>query len=359
MIEILPKIFFYKLWYNLDFPKLLPMNLTISPSFLCNSRCRTCFAWQKRTPEMRLGEWQKIFQSLGKAPFWVTISGGEPFLRKDLVDLAKSLSEICRPKIISIPTNGLLFEKIPHDVEEILKNCPKTEIIVNLSLDGIGEKHDKVRGVPKNFEKAVKTYRALRKLNYPNFTLGIHTVISKFNVDDLPEIYEYTMEDLKPDQYITEIAEERVELGTVGQEIAPSYEKYEKAIDFLIERVRKERWKKISKITRAFRIEYYNLVKKILKEKRQIIPCYAGFASAQIAPNGDVWPCCIKAKVLGNLKEVDFDFKKIWFSQKADQARAKVKNKKCFCPLANASYTNMLMDFKILLRVGLRYLVNR
>lgn len=353
MFNLFFKIIFYKFWHTFGFPKVLPINLTISPSFLCNSRCQTCNAWQKETGEMNLEEWKKVFQSLDKAPFWVTFSGGEPFLGKDLVDLVRSFYQICRPKIINIPTNGLLFKKNSHDVEKILKNCPKSEIIINLSLDGVGKEHDKIRGVPGNFERAMKTYQSLRKLNFPNFTLGIHTVISKFNVEEIPKIYEYVMENLKPDSYVTEIAEERVELGTTGKDITPAIEKYERAVDFLIEQIKKRKWQKISKITQAFRIEYYNLVKKILREKRQVIPCYAGFASAQIAPNGDVWPCCIKAEVLGNLKEVNYNFKKIWFSKKADQIRQKIKSKSCFCPLANVSYTNMLMNLKTLMKIGL------
>ncbi len=196
----------------------------------------------------------------------------------------------------------------------------------------------------------MRTYNALKKLKYPNFTLGIHTVISKFNVDEIPKIYQYLI-NLKPDSYITEIAEERVELDTKGLDITPSLEKYSKAIDFLVEELKKRKFKDIPKITQAFRVEYYQNVKRILRDKSQIVPCYAGIASAQIAPNGDVWSCCIRADVLGNLKENGFDFKKIWFSKRADEIRKDIKSKKCYCPMANVSYTNMLCDLRTLTRV--------
>ena len=335
---------------------MLPINLTISPSYKCNSCCKTCFVRHRKTKNLILKEWQKIFENLGKSPFWVTVCGGEPFLNKDLADFVILLSKICQPRIINIPTNGLLSEKIQKDVKKILANVKKNELIINLSLDGVGEEHDKIRQIPGNFEKAMKTYRYLREIKAPNFILGVHTVISKFNVDKVPEIYNFVMKELKPDSYITEIAEERAELQTIGKDIAPPIEKYEKAVNFLLAQIEKEKWQKVSKITQAFRKEYYRLVLKTLKEKRQIISCYAGLASAQIAPNGDVWTCCIKAEPLGNLKRVGWDFKKIWFFEKADKARKAIKNKECFCPLANASYTNMLMDFETLVRVGRKLL---
>jgi len=72
------------------------------------------------------------------------------------------------------------------------------------------------------------------------------------------------------------------------------------------------------------RLEYYALVKRILKEKRQVIPCYAGFASAQIAPDGDVWMCCVRAEPIGNLRESGYNFKKLWFSEKADRIRREI-----------------------------------
>ncbi len=353
MITLLPKIFAYKLFHRFNWPKVLPINLTIGVSFNCNSRCKTCNAWKKKSEDLTLEEWDKIFQSLGRAPFWFTISGGEPFLRGDLVEIVKSIYKHCRPKIINIPTNGLLCNVIPQKVEEIIKSCPETQIIINLSLDGIGKNHDLIRGVSGSFEKAMKTYKSLRKLEYPNFTLGVHTVISKFNVDEIPQIYDYVINKLRPDSYVTEIAEEREELDTKGMDITPPESKYSQAVDFLLKELKKKKFKKISRITQAFRIQYYNIVKKTLQQKKQIIPCYAGFASGQIAPNGDVWPCCIKAESIGNLTENNFDFKKIWTSEKADRIRQEIKSKKCYCPLANVSYTNMLCNLKTLGKVTL------
>ena len=330
---------------HFGFPKLLPLNLTVSLTYKCNSKCKTCNIYQKKVSEFKLEEFEKTFRSIGDSPFWLTMSGGEPFLRKDIVEICESAYKNCKPRVINIPTNGILCDVILDKVEQITQNSPCAEIIVNLSLDEIGERHDEIRNVKNNFARAKETLQRLKKLTYPNLTIGIHTVISKYNVNNFKNVYK-ELNRLNPDSYITEIAEERVELDTVGQEIAPSIEDYCEAIDFLSKRIKERRYNGISNITQAFRIKYYELVKKTLKEKRQILPCYAGFISGQISPDGDVWACCIKAESMGNLREANYDFKKVWFSSRAQRIRNPIRYKKCFCPLANASYTNMLVSYR-------------
>jgi MoaA/NifB/PqqE/SkfB family radical SAM enzyme len=190
----------------------------------------------------------------------------------------------------------------------------------------------------------MSTYRRLKELKteYKNLTLGIHTVISNFNIDSFPELCDFVQRELKPDSFITEIAEERVELDTVGLGITPTAERYTVAIDALLESMRDKRLSGVAEITQAFRREYYEIVKRTLREQRQIIPCMAGVASAQIAPNGDVWTCCVRAESMGNLREHDYDFGTVWRTGKAKQLRQSIKARECYCPLANAAYTNML-----------------
>lgn len=351
ILQVISKIPSYYLFRLLGWPHKLPLSLTISSTYRCNSRCRTCNIYNKNSDELSLEEWGNIFKNYGRDLFWVTISGGEPFLREDIGEFVSSLYDNCMPVIINIPTNGILQNRIPEVVEYIANYCKKSQIVINVSIDDIGEKHDNIRGVSGSYEKALATFLALKSIGIPNLSVGIHTVISRFNVSRIPYIYEH-IQTLDPDSYITEIAEEREELSTNGMDISPAYRDYSDAVDFLIKRMAKDQFNQVGKITRAFRIEYYKMVKRILTERLQIIPCYSGFASAQIAPNGDVWFCCIKAESIGNLRDVDYMYKKIWFSEKAERLRKSIKRGECYCPLANASYTNMLYSFKSLFWIG-------
>ena len=353
MLILLLKLVFYRMYRFLGFPRLLPVNYTISVTNKCNSRCRTCFIYNNKTDQLNLSEYKKLFQKIGKSPYWVTISGGEPFLRKDLPEILFALDKYCRPRIINIPTNGILTPRILYMVRQICKALPKTEIIINLSIDGIEEEHDRIRNVEGSYQKVTNTYKALKKLKYKNLTVGIHTVISKFNVENFPAVAAAMLQ-MAPDSYITEIAEERNELLNIGKNITPTALEYRAAIDFLLHRIKNRKFSGMSRITQAFRIEYYNLVKKILRDKKQIIPCYAGVVSCQIAPNGDLWMCCIKADPLGNLPQQDYNFKAIWFSKKARMERREIRKRHCYCPLANSSYTNLLLNIPALMRVFYR-----
>jgi MoaA/NifB/PqqE/SkfB family radical SAM enzyme len=353
MLELLPRMFFFYLMKQIGFPRLLPMNYTVSLLYTCNSRCSTCNIWKKTAKNLTVDEYKKIFKKIGHAPYWITFSGGEPFLRPDIVEVITAIYQISKPKIINIPTNGLLGKTIVDKTEQIAKACPKSQIVINLSIDGIEDQHDLIRNVPGNYKKVISTFHKLKALEVKNLNVGIHTVISKFNVESFASIANFLMQ-FHPDSYITEIAEERVELDTMGADITPPILSYKSAIDYLIHRIKNDKFKGMSKITMAFRIEYYNLVKRLMRDKKQIIPCYSGIASAQISPDGDVWSCCIKAAPLGNLRTSDYNFKQIWFSPKAELERLSIHKKECWCPLANAAYTNMLMDLPTLIRVFYR-----
>jgi len=353
---VLSRVPLFKLYRRFGWPQMLPLNLTLSPSPKCNSRCLTCNIWMKREDELTIDEWDKVLASLGRAPYWFTISGGEPLMYPHVVELAQLAYKHCRPGVINIPTNAIL-PTIPDRVERIAKACPESQLIINLSLDGVGKKHDFIRGVPGNFEKFEERLGQLLSLRkrLPNLTVGIHSVVSTFSVGHLDELIAYA-DQSGADQFITEIAEPRVELDTVGLPITPSAEAYAKAIDRLIAYVDSKQFKGVAKITEALRMEYYKLVKRILEEQDQVIDCYAGWVSAQIYANGTVWPCCVRADDLGNLRNHHYDFKEIWFGKKIKEVRRSIAAKECHCPLANASYTNMLHNIPTLVRVGAKVL---
>jgi len=359
LLTFLPTIACYKLSRSLKLKSPLPINLTVSVTNLCNSRCKTCFIWKLyadhsalKNKEFKTWEFERTFESIGKAPVWFTLSGGEPYLRRDIVEICKAICEHCSPYVVTIPTNALLPHVIEDATKEILEECRGVRLIVNLSLDGVGEKHDQIRGIEGNFDRWMDTFQRLKRLKaeYGNLSIGIHSVISKYNVDHVLHLYEF-VKVLSSDSYITEVAEERTELFTVNSDITPDPKSYAETINSVSERIRKDyiKYKGLfNRIVQSFRVTYYEIVKQQLWKREQIVPCYAGYASCQITPYGDVWPCCVLGynKPMGNLRETEYDFRKVWFSRKANEVRKYIKSKNCACPLANAHYTNIICNFK-------------
>jgi len=351
MMGLLPRLPAYLAFRRFGRPRPFPFNLVVSVTYRCNSRCKTCNVWKRSADELTTREWERVFSKIGATPYYLTFSGGEPFLRDDLADIVAAAVRLCKPSIITIPTNALLTSVVPRRVEEIATAANGIELGINVSLDGVGKEHDTIRGVKGNYDRALETYRALRALSYPNLTLSIHTVVSRFNVQRLPQIYA-ELSRLKPDSYISEVAEERVELGTTGMDITPSPEEYARVADFLAAQARNGTHTGLARITQAFRAQYYELAKRILAERRQVIPCYAGFSSAHISPDGDVWSCCTRAEPLGNLRETNYDLRPIWLGERAEAERRSIAAGECYCPMANVSYSNMLLHPPTLVRVA-------
>ena len=212
-------------------------------------------------------EYDRFLATVGRVPYWFTLSGGEPFIRKEIVDIAKVVYGRCRPKIINIPHNGTFPDTTPGRVEEMAAACPDSEIIINVSLDELGRKHDEIRGTKDNFELSKRTFESLKALDVPNLTVGIHTVISKFNVKNFPAIYQ-GLTAMNPDSYITEIAEERDELQTLGTGITPTAGEYGEAIDYLTSQLKRRRFDGVARITQSFRLEYYKLARKSVAFKQ-------------------------------------------------------------------------------------------
>ncbi len=353
--SLAPKIPLYWSFYRFGWPKLLPFSIVISVSYRCNSKCRTCDVWRKPNDDLSLEEWTRVFQNLGRGPIYMTFTGGEPFLRKDLPELVTAAYRHCRPAYITIPTNGILTQRVVDGVAQICAQAPNANVGINLSLDGLGAEHDEIRGVPGNWDKSMATWRALKDLQgrHKNLVLSVHTVVSKFNIGRFDEIYNGLVA-LQPDSYITEVAEERVELDTVGLDITPLARDYAPIADRLSAHAHATPARGLARVTQSFRARYYQLAKRMLLEQRQIVPCFAGWASGHIAPNGDVWSCCIRAEPAGNVRQTGYDLRPIWFEETGTLSplRKSIAAGECACPMANASYANMLLHPPTLVQVA-------
>jgi len=328
---------------NLKLNSPLPVNLTLTLTNSCKSRCLTCRKYEQSADnELTPEEWRRIFQHVGSI-FWCTFSGGEPFLYRDLTEVYWHLINYNKPAVVNIPTNGLLSDKIAHKVWEMANMDKSVRLIINVSLDHyLPEKNDEIRGIKGYYDKALSAIRDLQKLDCENLTIGIHTVISKFNVKDTGEI-SHNLSGLLTNKshYITEIAENRVELGTMNLDITPQAEDYKRAIESM---------SKDRSLIQSLRSVYYRRVINLLDGKKGFIPCYAGYLSGQIAADGEVWHCCMHGNSIGNLRDNGYNLKNLWNNQKSKDMRR--ENFKCVCPMANAGYTNSILHLPTVIKVA-------
>lgn len=139
----------------------LPRVIQFPINDICNSRCQMCHIWkQKLTDQLTPDQIRTIlanplFREVGS----VGINGGEPTLRKDLPDVVRAVVETL-PQIASINliTNCIIHKRVNAAIDELADICNANGVHLDVmaSLDGIGEVHDRVRGIKGNFESVVK-----------------------------------------------------------------------------------------------------------------------------------------------------------------------------------------------------------
>ena len=192
------------------------------------------------------------------------------------------------------------------------------------------------------------------KAEYPNLHVELGTVISSWNVNDIEEISRFAL-GMEPDSYRNEIAEKRAEMFNIEDPITPGVEQYRKAIDSFVRQIHenKNNLPFFQRINNAFRLVYYRIAIRVMEKNTQVIPCYAGVSNAHMSAYGDIWPCCTLGyeKSMGNVRDYNHDFRILWNSENALQIRKFIKEKRCYCPLANQTYSNILMHLPSLSKV--------
>ena len=366
---LLPYLGSYKLNRWFGYKNFHPMTLTYSVTAACQSRCKTCqigamFCQDPTRPEkdLKLDEIEKIFASMHPVYFF-NMSGGEPFMRKDLPEIVALACKYLKPRVIHTPTNAILSDRIIENTEKIIQIVreydPTVPFTVKPSIDGVGDLHDEIRGVKGNFKALLKTIEGLKKLEerYDNFHLELGTVISNYNINHLDEIEDF-VHSLGVESYRNEVAECRTEFFNLNDPITPPADVYQNLIKGFAKKVEDNigKKRKLARTTEAMRVVYYDIAGKILEEKRQVIPCYAGVSNVHINYDGGVWPCCVLGyeKEMGNLREYGYDFKKLWYSKDAQEVRKYIKGKNCACPLANQAYSNELLHLPTLVKAGIK-----
>ena len=349
------------------FWKRRPIHLTFFVTRRCNSRCPFCFYLRSddvpsgALPELSLSEIGKISSSLGRL-LWLSFSGGEIFLRDDLVEIARTFYRNNKPAIMLFPTNGLLPGVIRERIEEIVRSCPRSVVALKLSLDGLGEAHDALRKTPGSFTRTMQTYQAVSGMTdrYPNFELGINTVFCSENQDAMDEIIDY-VGGLKyvRTHTISLVRGNLSDKSYAGVDI----NKYHDAV-LKLERNLQEGRSAVyrfrgGRIKAAQDILQRRLIDRTAREHRRIVPCYAGRLNLVLSEAGEVYPCELLTDSFGNVRDHGYDIRKVGGSKKARGVIASIRNDRCHCTHECYFMTNILFNPRLYPSLMKEYLLLR
>lgn len=290
----------------------MPVDAVIGVTYNCNSRCVMCDIWKMDPHEkMTLNDFAKIPVTLKD----VNISGGEPFLHKDIVEIVRTVHNRVPNARMVISSNGFLTTLIEERITEILKFFP--DIRVGISIDGMQEMHDKIRRIPNGFNKCVATIDMLKRVGVKNIRIAF--TVTTHNVGDLPKVYNLARE--KGVDFTMAFAQSSdFYFGAKQNYEHPDPVLLRKGFQHIITNELKsthpKRW------ARAFFA--YGLY-RFATSGNQPLSSRPGTDFFYLDPNGIVYPSVVHYYNMGDIKQAE-SFEELWDSDNAHRARKKIVN---------------------------------
>ena len=294
-------------------------------TYKCNLKCKGCDSWKvAEHNDLSATEWREVFRQMPHLDL-VKILGGEPMVRKDIVDILVAVREEVDPYILQLTTNGMLEQRLVDVIEAIA--WPGLQL--RISVDGLPETHDNMRGMMGSWSIVDSTVHRVAELKEKyGFSFGINFAVTDNSMEDLPKMRQYASSvgaDLipglavapflvgtRPPEVLTPriimISDEKKALDVMThQEVGTKSQL--PLLDHLY-----SRW--ITKKT----------FKKQLFEGAHAFHCRELQDLVFVTPNGDLVRCSLDHEPVGNFREQSF--RDIWTSTKIEKARQKVKD----CP---------------------------
>lgn len=266
----------------------LPTILSYLITDQCNSHCITCNVW--RMSQNRSLSSDTLLDTLSDPLFkeirHVGISGGEPSLSADLIMQVHVLvAKLPKLETISITSNCIHAGYWEDHLKEILSYCHLHKIYFqfNVSLDGIGELHDRIRGVRGNFENADRMITYLIEHKIP---FQIHSTVNRYNVYHVNALLKYARE--RRAEIIFRLASEihRLENSVLMDRIALNMKQKSFFCDFL-DSVSLLSYTK----SPGRRLYYHYLRKQLLTDGKRQSPCYFKSEGLVLSSDGSLAYC--------------------------------------------------------------------
>jgi len=282
---------------------------SIVVTYRCNAKCHMCGVWQhpsRREDELGLSVYEKL-----PSMDTVNVTGGEPFLREDIEEIVDVLRKKAGRLVIS--SNGFFTDRIINLFKK------RRDIGIRISLEGLPKANDELRGVMDGFDRGIRTLIELHHAGVKDIGFGI--TVSDRNAKDLIELYRLSK------MMKLEFATAAVHNSFYFHKFDNRFENPQAAI---------EEFKRLSsELLRSNRVKdwfraYFNYgLINYIRGNPRLLPCEMGYDSFFLDPYGEIFPCNVMEKSMGNLRERAFA--EIWGGKSADEIRAMVKNCRMNC----------------------------
>lgn len=329
----------------------LPRELIFFVTTRCGYKCKTCFYWQELNTgknELTLDEIRKISSGLDEMQR-ILITGGEPYLRSDLPEICQIFHDQNACKRFHIPTHGFNPDRIAEMAERILVLCPRSVVNFSFSIDGLEKTHEEISQIPGSFKKVIETAKKVTALGgkYPNMSANVICVVSNKNIAEILELGKFLKEEIPSLGFMpTPLRGE-----PLSPELKPptraEWLEFTNQMESIVDGARERNLTfPLDRYFSRNRRRYLDKVTAdILETDHQPVPCVAGDVIGVMEPDGRIKLCELKLAIdVGNLRDADYNFRKVWFSPEADAVREKVKTCSCYhgCFLVPSLYYSPL-----------------
>jgi MoaA/NifB/PqqE/SkfB family radical SAM enzyme len=290
----------------------LPIDAVVAVTYKCNARCTMCDIWKIREHnDVDL----EVYKKLPRSMRFINVSGGEPFLRHDIVDIVRTLHETCPKAQMVISSNGFRTEEIVERMKKI-HAFAGDKVGIGLSIDGMQEMHDKIRRIPDGFNKIMRTLDGLQEAGITNIRIAF--TISGENIIDLIPLYELARE--KGVQFTIAYAQSSdFYFGGKQNQFQVDPAEFSKAMNYLI-RAELGSWNPKRWLRAFFTFGIY----KFAELNKQPLPVVSGIEHFFLDPNGDIYPSVVHNMIMGNIRG-DKSFEDVWFGKRAQKIRDKIR----------------------------------
>ena len=342
---------------NVYFKKTEPVSIVHFLTNRCNARCSFCFIDfddpNTFKNELTLNEIDELTKKLGKSLLNVNLTGGEPFARKDITEIAKLYIKNTNVQSIYVTTNASLPDRVEEFTKNIMHLNKDIELTFQISIDDLPDNHDKVRKIENLFNNCIDTYRRLKKINSHKVNPVISITVSHENCDNIQKIFEYLTTKCGVDSMKCTVVRDEGVYKTPIEKKKKIFEAYAWLTN------------KIQEMTKEKKIKNYNLksiqgkihnkkdriawkmINEMYMKPKFISPCHAGGLFGIITADGFVYPCeILKDALLGNLRENNMDFMKIWNSSLTKKTKKFIIKSKCNCTYECALSFNILGNWR-------------
>lgn len=317
-IQLVPVARNYLSYYTGGVSPLPIGYFVISITYACNCHCIMCHIWkeyrdnpERRAQELDCDVWlNKLANaSLTLARAEVDFTGGEPFLKPGFIPFLSEVMRLPRIRSIRIATNGALTDTIVSGLEEVLRHTPAgNRLSIGISLDGVDELHDEIRGTPGAFSRASQTLKALAQLSerHPQLTVAVFCLLQPRNIDTVENLMEHCR-----------ALSVRCSLGIIQE--TPNNRNVGLGYD--------ARGFTEAQQAKVRRLCWYPGLTRWFEDSKRPLKCYAGYSSVSFDPYGNMYPCVTMSGVgdfgMGNIAQAEID--EAWLSRRAWEVRHRVK----------------------------------